>query len=318
MNKINTVTKNIKNKALEIGFNKVGIASPEKLEKQFLIDWLENGFHAEMRWMENKVEERTDPEVYFPGVKSIVSTAVSYYNEEDSSADTKGKAQISRYAAGQDYHNVVKKMQKELLAYINELIPGVKGLTVVDTSPVSDKIWAAKAGSGWIGKNSNLITRDYGSYVFLGEIFLDSELIFDKGIKNYCGTCTQCIDACPTNAIVEPYVVNSEKCISYRTIEHKGDFPDQWYGGNADWLFGCDICQDVCPWNKYSKQSRIESFLSESDNRYIDPEKASKFSDEDFRTKYKDSPVKRCKPSGFRRNAQNVKKYFEKLDKNVD
>ncbi|MCP4725451.1 MAG: tRNA epoxyqueuosine(34) reductase QueG [bacterium] len=304
----------IEKKALETGFDKIGIAPAEKLDERFFGEWLENDYHAGMKWMERNRHFRLDPGEYFPGTKSIISVVLNYYNEDENEKPD-GTGQISRYAVGRDYHNVMIEMLKDLAGFITVLIPGAEYKIAVDTAPVFDKIWAEKAGLGWIGKHSNLITRESGSYVFIGEILLTAELPYDKPGKNHCGTCTKCVEACPTGAIVEPYVVDSRKCISYRTIERNGAVPPEWTGANADWLFGCDICQEVCPWNKFAKQTEIPDFFPKNGIRYTDPVVIKDMDGEEFGTIFRDSPVKRCKIEGYKRNAVNVVNYLNKREK---
>jgi len=305
------VIKNkILEKAHEIGFSKIGFAETEKLDDKFLSDWLTNGFHGTMGWMENKTEWRLDPSKYFEGTKTVLSLAVNYYPGDDPDRN-ENTGQISRYALGKDYHFIVKDMLVELLDYIVNLIPGAKGKTAVDTAPVLDKVWAAKAGVGWIGKHSNVLNREFGSYFFLGEILLTEELPPDEPYLDHCGTCTACIDLCPTQAIVEPYVVDSNKCISYRTIEFHGDFPEEWESENKDWVFGCDVCQEVCPWNKFVKVTDINDFKNNNGFRFPDVEELKDLNEENFNIKFKKSAIKRTKLSGLKRNAQNVKNYLK-------
>ncbi|MFC1565077.1 tRNA epoxyqueuosine(34) reductase QueG, partial [candidate division KSB1 bacterium] len=307
------LTEDIKNKAREIGFVKSGFTHVEKLDNSFFSKWLQAGCHAGMGWMERNRHFRLDPAEYFPGAKSVLSAAVNYYYGDDSDRGER-TGQISRYAVGKDYHFVVTDMLNELLDYIKVLIPGVKGKITVDTAPVFDKIWAAKAGIGWIGKHSNVISREYGSYIFLGEIILTEELPADEPAKDHCGTCKKCIEACPTGAIAEPYVVDSSRCISYRTIEHKGDFPEEWIGKNDDWLFGCDICQEVCPWNKFSRQTDISEFFPGEGMRFPELDFINNLGQDEFHNMFKDSPVKRCRISGLKRNAESAGLH---LNKNV-
>ena len=299
-----TLTNRIKSKAFELGFAKAGVAKARKLDGTFLENWLKNGFHGTMSWMERTKEKRTDPEKYLPGVKSIIALALNYYCK-----DTPRKpetAQVSRYAVGRDYHNVIREKLQPLCDFIKELAPGAETKIAVDDAPVLDKVWAAYAGIGWIGKHSNLITRDFGSYVFLAEILLTEELIYDREMPDYCGTCTMCIDACPTQAILDNKVVDSNKCISYRTIEFRGDFPDEWAGKNEDWVFGCDICQEVCPWNKFTQMTQEPDFLPGEGSRFPHLDDICGLTQDEFQARYKDSPVKRSKWEGFLRNARNV------------
>ncbi len=300
----------IEKKALDLGFDGIGIAPAEKLDEVFFNKWLDKEFHAGMKWMERNRNFRLDPAEYFPGVKSILSVILNYYPGDDP-LRPEDSGQVSRYAVGRDYHLIIPDMLTELAEYITRLLPEAHYKAAVDTAPVFDKIWAEKAGLGWIGKHSNLITRELGSYIFIGEILLTAELQYDDPAKNYCGTCTKCIDACPTGAIVEPYVVDSNKCISYRTIEHRGDFPAEWNVENKDWLFGCDICQEVCPWNKFAKKTKIHDFLQVNGIRYTDPVVIKEMEVDRFNKLFSESPVKRCKIEGLKRNAENVICYLE-------
>jgi len=299
----------IRLKAQELGFSKIGIARAVPLDGQFLNRWLSSSCHAGMVWMQRTSELRLDPGKFLPGAASVISVAVNYYS--DSGVRSEGSAQVSRYAVGRDYHFVLEEMLIELSDYITYKIPGVSFRNAVDSAPALDKIWAAFSGLGWIGKNSNLITREYGSYVFLGEIFLDCVLEYDSPSANYCGNCTKCIDACPTGAIVEPYIVDSRKCISYRTIEHRGDFPDDWQPGIRDWIFGCDICQEVCPWNKFARETIVQDLKPREGIRYPTLSGIETMTENIFKKKFADSPVKRSKFEGFKRNARHVRNFLD-------
>jgi len=254
-------------------------------------------------WIELQ-KKRTDPEQYLPGVKSIIALGLSYYFEDPPRQP--GTAQVSRYAVGRDYHNVIREKLRPLCERIKELMPGVGLKIAVDDAPVLDKVWAAKAGIGWIGKHSNLITREFGSYLFLAEILLTEELVYDREIADHCGTCTMCIDACPTKAILDNKVVDSNKCISYRTIEFRDEHPEEWAGEHEDWVFGCDICQEVCPWNKFATLTRESDFLPKEGSRFPRVDEIVNLSKEEFREVYKDSPVKRSKWEGFMRNVRTI------------
>jgi len=310
---IEEITVQIKQKAIDLGFVKVGIARAFPLHDKFLKTWLANSYHAEMAWMQRTEHLRINPDDYFPGAKSVLSAAVNYYTADPERSAQSG--QVSRYAAGNDYHEILEKRLHSLYSFIQDILPGVHGKIAVDTAPVLDKVWAALAGIGWIGKHSNIIIREYGSFVFLGEILLDCDLIFDKPAADFCGNCTKCIEACPTGAIVEPYVVDSNRCISYRTIEHKGDFPQEWTGENGDWIFGCDICQEVCPWNKNSQETKIEEFKTDRCGRFPLLSDLESLAPDDFRQRFNDSPLKRCKNQGLMRNTHAVKKYLSSLSK---
>lgn len=294
----------IKAKALEIGFHKVGIARAGEVRSGGLLEeWLSRGFHGTMTWMENHREKRSDPREVLPDARSIVCVALNYYTPDSHSEDSSiGK--ISRYAWGDDYHEVVKDKLFLLLEAIRTLEPNVRGKCCADTAPVMDKYWAVEAGIGWQGKHSNVITRNLGSWIFLGEILLDVELKYDAPIKDYCGSCTKCIDACPTVAITQPYVVDSRRCISYLTIEYRGDeFPPDTAGQFENWIFGCDVCQDVCPWNKkFSQPTDITAFKQREANTTASLHELSRMTEEDFARRFATSAVKRAKLRGFLRN----------------
>ncbi|KPK88916.1 hypothetical protein AMJ80_10490 [bacterium SM23_31] len=302
------ITQNIKSKALALGFDKVGTARAVTLDGTFLSKWLSRNYHGTMSWMSRTAGIRLNPKKYLPGARSVIAVAVNYYTEDPPRPP--GSAQVSRYALGRDYHLVLGKMLESLLEYIHELLPDVKGKIAVDDAPVMDKIWAYKAGIGWIGKHSNLITRELGSYVFLGEILLTAGLQYDEPIQDYCGSCTRCIDACPTGAILDDKVLDSNKCISYRTIEYRGDFTEEWEGKNQDWIFGCDVCQEVCPWNIVAAPTNIPDFLLADGKRFPLLSNILQLTPEEFQMNYKDSPIKRSKWEGLLRNAEYVRKGY--------
>tara|TARA_B000000557_G_scaffold179982_1_gene146851 strand:- start:224 stop:1144 length:921 start_codon:yes stop_codon:yes gene_type:complete len=296
-------SKSIKKKAIELGFQKVGIAKaePTPKEKSDLESWLTNGYHGTMEWINKRKDERGDIHTYFPEARSIISVALNYHNENNQD-NLNSDLKFSNYAWGDDYHDILKAKLFELLKWINKSFKNVKGLVCVDTAPVMDKVWAQRSGLGWIGKHTNLITRDYGSWVFLGEIILDIELESDKPfIDDLCGSCTACIDACPTKALDE-YKINANNCISYLTIEHRGEFlvdQDDLHG----WIYGCDICQEVCPWNeKFSSISSIKEFEPKKEILDWSNEDWKSLDEENFRILFKGSAVKRTKFIGLKRN----------------
>ena len=252
-------TQLIKQKAKELGFLSCGMSKAEFLEEEAprLEKWLQQNMHGEMKYMENHFDKRLDPTKLVEGSTSVVSLLYNYYPEEIQQEDT---YQISKYAYGRDYHFVIKDKLKSLMQFIQEEIGEVGGRAFVDSAPVLDKAWAQRSGLGWIGKHSNLLTKQVGSFYFIAELIIDLDLVYDTPVTDHCGSCTACIDACPTQAIVEPYVVDGSKCISYFTIELKNDLPSQLAGKFNDWAFGCDICQDVCPWNKFSKSHQEPLF----------------------------------------------------------
>ena len=301
------IDKIIKQKALELGFSAIGISKADFLDKESkqLRNWLDNGFHGEMKYMENHFEKRTDPRILVEGSKSVISVLFNYYPKEKQCDDA---FKISKYAYGKDYHYVVKEKLYTLLEFIQIEIGEVTGRAFVDSAPVMDKVWAAKSGLGWIGKNTNLITKEFGSFVFIGELIIDLELEYDKSIKDYCGTCTKCIDACPMNAL-SPYQLDARKCISYLTIEKKGDLPEEIKGKWNDWIFGCDICQDVCPWNSQTrlpigglKHHNEDSFNISSELKNLTKEKWENIDKSTFKKLFKNSPVERTKFEGLKRN----------------
>jgi len=248
------VTRLIKQRAGELGFQKVGICpaqAPRHLP--LLADWLDRGHHGTMQWMERTREKRLDIDKVLPEVRSVVVVGLNYFSEGPNA--TSG-FRISRYAHGADYHPIIEKRLQSLAAYLTELQPGASVLSYCDTGPVAEKIWAEAAGIGWQGKHSNLISKEYSSWLFLGILLTDALLEYDQPATNHCGSCTRCIEACPTRAITEPYVVDSRRCISYLTIEHRGITPESLRSGIGNWIYGCDICQEVCPWNATPARSR--------------------------------------------------------------
>lgn len=299
-----SITAKIKGSIQTIGFTKLGITEPNQLENDriHLNKWFDNGYHASMRWIENRKEERLNLLSYFPEVKSVISVALNYFPQQTPDAKNIGK--ISNYAWGEDYHSILKQKLFELLALVQKDYPNVLYRVCVDTSPVMDKIWARQAGLGWIGKHTNIISRDYGSWVFLGELMLDIELDYDPPFElDHCGTCTACLDACPTNAFPEPYVLDANKCISYLTIEHRGTIASELDTDMGDWIYGCDICQQVCPWNnKFQKITNEEGFLPRHDIHNTDLEQWAELTPEKFKKIFKGSPVKRTKFEGLKRN----------------
>lgn len=309
------LTELIKSKALEIGFHKVGIAPAEKVETApHLEEWLAHGYHATMSWMERNREKREDPRVLLPGARSVICVALNYYASVPI-PDEPSIGKISRYAWGDDYHEIVKDKLYRLLHAIQEMDESIDGKCCVDTAPVMDKYWAAKAGIGWQGKHSNVITREMGSWVFLGEIIVNQPLEYDQPAVDFCGTCRRCIDACPTQAITEPYVVNSSRCISYLTIEHRGDtLPDL---PMKNWIYGCDICQDVCPWNvKFSTPTDVGQFNPRLENVNRPLAELAVIRPETFQKRFKNSAIKRTKFSGFVRNVRHIMRQFHKAISN--
>jgi epoxyqueuosine reductase len=295
----------IKNEAKRLGFMFCGIAKAGFLEEEAprLDIWLKNNMNGEMRYMENHFDKRLDPRLLVDGAKSVISLGLNYYTEDKQVDPSAPK--ISQYAYGDDYHHVIKHKLKALLHFINENIGEVDGRAFVDSAPVLDKAWAKKAGLGWIGKNTNLINKQSGSFFFLAELIVDIELEYDiEPTADHCGTCTRCIDACPTDAIVAPYMVDGSRCISYLTIELKDAIPNEFKGKMDNWMFGCDVCQDVCPWNRFSVLNTEPSFKPASNLLDMNKHDWEEITEDTFRKVFKDSPVKRTKFSGLKRNIE--------------
>jgi len=293
----------IKEKSHELGFQKVGItrAVSTSEEKEKLETWLSRGHHGTMSWLAERKHERGDIFTYFPDVKSVISLGMNYYTgygQSELNSDNK----FSNYAWGEDYHDILKSRLYKLLNWLKIEMPDLNGIACVDTSPVMDKVWAQRAGLGWQGKHTNLITTDFGSWLFLGELLVDIELDYDELFsEDLCGSCTSCIDACPTQALGE-YEIYAEKCISYLTIEHRGDFSDN-RSELHNWIYGCDICQEVCPWNQKFSQVTIQNyFYPKKEILYWTNEDWEKIDEEGFRKLFKGSAVKRTKYLGLSRN----------------
>jgi len=293
----------IKDEAKKLGFMFCGIAKAGFLEEEAprLESWLKAGMHGEMQYMENHFDKRLDPRLLVDDAKSVISLGLNYYTDTQQTDPLSPK--ISKYALGDDYHQVIKEKLKRLLAVLNEKIGAVGGRAFVDSAPVLDKAWAKKAGLGWIAKNSNLINTKAGSFFFLAELIVDIDLEYDiEPTADHCGTCTRCIDACPTEAIVAPYVVDGSRCISYLTIELKNEIPQEFKGKMDDWMFGCDICQDVCPWNKFSVLHQEPAFKPHPDLLNLNRRDWEDITDDVFRRVFKNSAVKRTKFNGLKRN----------------
>ena len=298
----------IKTKATELGFDFCGISRAEFLEKEAprLEQWLNQNYNGQMAWMANHFDKRLDPRQLVEGAKSVVSVLLNYYPEERLPEGT-DDYKISKYAYGTDYHFILKDKLKSLLTFIHTEIGEVQGRAFVDSAPVMDKVWAARSGLGWVGKHSNLLNRDMGSFFFIGELILDLDLAPDGPVADYCGTCTRCVDACPTDAITQPYVVDGSKCISYFTIELKEAIPQEVKGQFENWVFGCDICQDVCPWNRFSKPHRTPEFDLSPDLKSMSNADWEEITEEVFREIFRRSPLKRTKLEGLKRNLGFVK-----------
>jgi epoxyqueuosine reductase len=301
-------TRLVKEKAQALGFSYCGISQADFLEEEAprLENWLKNNMQGKMSYMENHFDKRLDPRLLVDDAKSVISLLLNYYNEEKN-PDPEAPV-ISKYAYGRDYHYVIKEKLKELIDFMKEKIGDINGRAFVDSAPVMDKAWAKKSGLGWVGKNSNLINKNNGSWFFIAELIVDVDLVPDGPVKDYCGTCTRCIDACPTEAIIEPYVVDGSKCISYFTIELKEAIPEEFSGKFNNMLFGCDICQDVCPWNRFSKKHQEPQFEPTSQLLSFSLKDWEELTEETFARIFKDSPLKRTKFSGIKRNLEFIKK----------
>lgn len=300
-------TELIKTEAQRLGFLSCGVSKAGFLEEEAprLEKWLNQNMHGEMQYMENHFDKRLDPTLLVPGAKSVVSLLLNYYPAESQIEDT---YKISKYAYGTDYHFVIKDKLKQLMHFIEEEIGEVAGRAFVDSAPVLDKAWAAKSGLGWIGKNANLLTRQVGSFYFIAELILDLELDYDTPVTDHCGTCSACIDACPTQAITEPYVVDGSKCISYFTIELKNEIPNQVKGQFDDWMFGCDICQDVCPWNRFSQPHNEPLFNPKPELLSMTKKDWEEITRDVFQKVFQNSAVNRTKLEGLQRNIAFLKK----------
>ncbi|MBE9120772.1 tRNA epoxyqueuosine(34) reductase QueG [Tychonema sp. LEGE 07199] len=314
--KISINRDRIQQKALELGFHKVGIASADAdvdIEKQRLQAWLDKGYEADMAWMANP--KRSDIRSLMPEVKSLICVAINYYTphqrpEKSLLAGGDGAAleyaKISRYGWGRDYHRILHKKLKVLVNWVRSQSEGIEARYYADTGPVQDKMWAQRAGIGWIAKNGNLISREYGSWVFLGEILTNLELAPDAPHTEHCGSCTRCIDACPTAAITEPFVVNADRCIAYHTIENRAEkLPDEIASNLQGWVAGCDICQDVCPWNqRFAKPTDVTEFEPYPENIAPTLAELADISDEEWNRRFTASALRRIKPEMLRRNAK--------------
>jgi len=296
----------IKDEAKRLGFLSCGISKAGFLEEEAprLEKWLKNNAHGEMRYMENHFDKRLDPTKLVEGSKSVVSLLLNYYPSEIQNAES---YKLSKYAYGTDYHFVIKDKLKQLLHSIQDEIGEVHGRAFVDSAPVLDKAWAAKSGLGWIGKHSNLLTQQVGSFYFIAELIIDLDLEYDQATTDHCGTCTACIDACPTEAITEPYVVDGGKCISYFTIELKENIPSEFKNQFDDWMFGCDICQDVCPWNRFSKAHSEPLFNPHPELLDMSKKDWEEITKDTFNKVFKKSAVKRTKFEGLQRNITFLK-----------
>jgi len=293
-------------KAKQIGFDLVGFVKADELTEETanLEKWLEMKYNGDMEYMERNLEKRKDISKIFPDAKSIISLGVNYYTDEQYT-DQKNKGKISRYAWGKDYHLVIWEKLNQLESELKEIDPEFESKSYVDTGPVMDKAWAVRAGLGWLGKHTNIINEEIGSWFFIANLITNYEFEYSPVIADHCGSCTACIEACPTNAIADEYLLDSTKCISYLTIENKKEIPDEFKGKFDSWIFGCDICQDVCPWNiKFSELTQKIEFLPK--NKELKISEVINMTEEEFRERFSESPVKRTKLKGLKRNAEFI------------
>ncbi len=290
-------------KAKKVGFDLVGFAKAEILEDEILLyeNWLKNGFHSGMNYLTKNLDKKKDVRKILPEVKSVISLGMNYFKNYNYSDIPPNSGKVSRYAWGKDYHKVIEDLLKNLEKELKGIDENFQSISYVDYGPVMDKVWAVKAGLGWMGKHTNIINDEIGSWFFIANIFCNYAFDYSKEINDYCGSCNACIDACPTNAIIVPYVVDSNKCISYQTIENKSLIPNELKNKFDGWAFGCDICQDVCPWNiKFSEESDLLDF--EPVNKFINRDEIENMTEAEFELKYKESPIKRSKLNGVKRN----------------
>ncbi len=311
---VSSDTLRIKEEAHRLGFEQVGISKADFLEEEAprLEQWLAQNHHGKMAYMERWFDKRLDPRLLVEGAKTVVSLLLNYFPAETQRKDA---PQISKYAYGRDYHDVIKEKLKELLYFIRTEIGQVNGRAFVDSAPVLDRAWAKKSGLGWIGKNGNLIHPQKGSFFFIAELIIDLELLADAPMRDYCGTCTRCIDACPTEAILSPQIVDGSKCISYFTIELRDAIPVEMKGKMDNWAFGCDVCQDVCPWNRFSKPTAEKDFQANKDLVQMSEEEWSEITENVFEKVFKNSPILRTGFDGLKKNLKFISQHDETPEK---
>ncbi|MEM1043403.1 MAG: tRNA epoxyqueuosine(34) reductase QueG [Bacteroidota bacterium] len=310
------LARQLKAEARRLGFDACGIAKAERLdaEAERLEQWLLDGRHASMRWMENHFEKRVDPRRLVDGAQSVVSVLHTYYQPAERPEDP-AVGKISRYAWGDDYHTVVKDKLYALYHWLDEAAGGISGRVFADSAPVLDKAWAARSGLGWIGKSTMLLNRDLGSFFFVGELIVDVPLATDGPIADYCGSCTRCLDACPTGALDAPYRIDANRCISYLTIEHRGEtLPEGMDSEIGNWIFGCDICQNVCPWTKFSQPTDEPRFAPRPGVTDTELQEWAELDLDAFRERFRHSPVKRTKFEGFQRNVRAAIRNMEGVE----
>ena len=295
-------TRFLKRKAHNLGFLSCGISKAVFLEEEAtkLENWLNDGKHGKMKYMENHFDMRLDPRKLVPDAKSVISLSYNYFNEN--LQKVKDAPKISKYAYGNDYHKVIKEKLKILFKELQKEFGDINGRVFIDSAPIMEKAWAAKSGLGWIGKNTNLISQKVGSFYFLAEIIVDLEFEYDSPVTDHCGSCTACIDSCPTGALVKPYEIDASKCISYLTIELKDEIPSEFNGNMDNWAFGCDVCQDVCPWNRFSRKHNEPLFNPNQEMMKMGKKEWEELTEETFEVIFKNSAVKRTKYKGLKRN----------------
>ena len=295
-------TRFLKRKANNLGFLSCGISKAVFLEEEAtkLENWLNDDKHGKMKYMENHFDMRLDPRKLVPDAKSVISLSYNYFNEN--LQKDKDAPKISKYAYGSDYHKVIKEKLKILFKELQKEFGDVNGRVFIDSAPIMEKAWAAKSGLGWIGKNTNLISQKVGSFYFLAEIIVDLEFEYDTPVTDHCGSCTACIDSCPTGALVKPYEIDASKCISYLTIELKDEIPSEFNGKMDNWAFGCDVCQDVCPWNRFSRKHNEPLFNPNQEMMKMGKKEWEELTEETFEVIFKNSAVKRTKYKGLKRN----------------
>ncbi len=298
-------TQLIKQEAKRLGFDFCGISKAEFLEDEAprLENWLNKAMHGKMEYMQNHFDKRLNPTLLVDDAKSVISLLYNYYPSQQQNVTA---PKISKYAYGDDYHDVIKAKLNEFLYTLKTTIGDINGRVFVDSAPVLDKAWAKKSGLGWIGKNTNLINKQQGSFFFIAELIIDVDLNYDTEIPDYCGTCTRCIDACPTDAIIAPYIVNGSKCISYLTIELKDAIPTEYKNKLDNWAFGCDVCQDVCPWNRFSTPNNDPAFTNKTNLLNLNTNEWHDLTEETFSVIFKNSAVKRTKHKGLKRNLKFI------------
>lgn len=303
-------TEFVKQTAYRLGFEMCGISKARRLEKEErrLEDWLNQGRHGSMQWMENNFDKRVDPRKLVPGSKSVITVICSYHQPHIAKQQIESEnPKISKYALGEDYHFVLKDKLFELFETTSQEIGGMEGRVFVDSAPVLDKAWAVESGLGWMGKNSNILNRNLGSWFFIGEMIVDAEFNYDSPTTDHCGSCTRCIDACPTDAIYEPYRVDGSKCISYFTIELRDEIPKEYHDKLGSWMYGCDICQDVCPWNRKAKPGSEPRLFAEPERFDKNIDYWEELNLQEYRKLFKKSPVKRTKFDGLKRNVHAIR-----------